>query len=524
MIFLGILLPLAVWWVAAAVTDVVVALPAPPAVIAALARELIAPGFISSVIATSGRALGALAVATVLGVPAGVLAGRRGWFSRLLQPTVVTVRAVPFISIILIAVIWFSSGTVPMVVAVLMAFPIVVDAAWGATAGVDPGLIEMAQVFALPRWGRVRHLWLPGTAPGVLAGLRSAAGIAWKVTVAAEVLSVPAAGIGRRMGDARLYLETERVLAWTVVLILVAGVMDALLRRAERAVARRREGVRPGSFGALAVEKHPATVVRPLAEVELQDITVAWPGTVVFERFSLALEGSEVTAVVGPSGVGKTTLLRLLAGVAESGAGTVEIRWSAAPAAGDSHATAAALGSPSPPRRAMVFQEPRLLPWRSAAENVALAGPSQNTPAGGVGDALSAVGLRDVADHTPMAMSGGMQQRVALARALHRRPELLLVDEPLSGVDPVHRGELAADLVRAISRIGALTVVASHDLDLVTAVADRVIILGGSPAGVQADLRRGPDPWPAATVERIAAAIEAARREYGETTVVHSST
>lgn len=501
---LGALVPLAVWWIAAAITGVSVALPYPHEVLLVTARELTTAGFLRQVGATVLRGVGAIALATVVGVPLGLVAGRSAVVYALSRPFILTVRAIPFISVILVAVIWFSSGTVPVFVAVLMALPIVTDAARTAVSAVDPRLEEMTRVHGIGSVARVVHLWVPGSLYGTLGGVRSAAGIAWKVTVAAEVLSSPAVGIGARMGEARLYLETERVLAWTIVLIVLAGVSDWVIRRLqERSVTYRwkirqdappTEGVPPRQVSSRRSEPGRNS----LESLELDHVSFAWDHTPLLDNFSVSFAREHVTAVVGPSGIGKTTLLTVCAGGVAPSSGTV--RW--------------VPQREAPPRVGMVFQEPRLLPWRTAEENVMIVGAHADHNSGhrsldrwGARQTLARVGLTDIGGAYPHELSGGMQQRVAVARAIHRGPEILLIDEPLSGIDPYHRADLTEELKMVIHQHQALTIVASHDLEFVLAIADRVVVLSGPPVSIAADLTRPTGGWPAATEQQIATLV-----------------
>jgi ABC-type nitrate/sulfonate/bicarbonate transport system ATPase subunit/ABC-type nitrate/sulfonate/bicarbonate transport system permease component len=548
----GYLLPLVLWWIAARATGVGLALPSPEVVILATAREFLAAGFAAEVLATVVRAVAAIVVSAVIGVPLGMAAARSESVNALTRPLVVAVRATPFISVILVAVIWFAAGTVPVFVAVLMAVPIVVDASRTAVSTVDPALEEMTRVFAFGRVRRVIHLWWPGAIQGILGGIRSAAGIVWKVTVAAEVLSSPAAGIGRQMGDARLFLETERVLAWTIVLILVAGVSDRLVQMLQARLVQRRgrrgdgemdvsrprddgsnltdaTGFRGGVADALPERDRSSAAS---AVLELENISFGWEGHRLFHDLSLTFSEGEVTAVLGASGVGKSTLLALCAGAVAPSGGSVAFRRGGA---GEEPVVPGGLagryrpghrdGDAFPPRGTaarvgMVFQEPRLLPWRTAARNVALvmapekADTASRSGTEGVGALLERVGLGDVAGLYPGELSGGMQQRVALARALTHRPEILLVDEPLSGVDPHQRASLAGELRTAIAHHRALTIIASHDIELVLSLADRIIVLAGSPVRVARDIAIAPQEGRTGipvTAEDLAALISETR-------------
>jgi sulfonate transport system ATP-binding protein len=174
----------------------------------------------------------------------------------------------------------------------------------------------------------------------------------------------------------------------------------------------------------------------------------------VLDDLDLAIGRSEFVALVGKSGGGKTTLLRTLAGLDPVQAGTVE-----APAA-----------------RSLVFQEPRLLPWRRVWQNVAVGLPRERGRQLAV-TALSEVGLGTHLDAWPLTLSGGEAQRVALARALVREPALLLFDEPFGALDALTRIQMH-ELVRELHRRHRPAVLlVTHDVDEALTLADRVLVL-----------------------------------------------
>ena len=171
------------------------------------------------------------------------------------------------------------------------------------------------------------------------------------------------------------------------------------------------------------------------------------------------LEKGERAALLGPSGIGKSTLLNLIGGVDRGFEGRIER---------------------GPGRIAMVFQSPRLLPWRSLAENIALI-----PGAGGLDRArglLAEVGLGDAADEHPEKVSLGMQRRAALARALAVAPSLILMDEPLVSLDPASADAMREMLIKTLDLTGATALIATHDRREALAIADRVLELDGPPA------------------------------------------
>ncbi len=199
--------------------------------------------------------------------------------------------------------------------------------------------------------------------------------------------------------------------------------------------------------------------------------------TIVLEELTLTLGRGGFLAVVGPSGAGKSTLLRVIAGLIPPQSGTVEV--TARPAAGQRPA-------------AMVFQEPRLLPWRRVAGNVefgleGLVAARAERHRRAVA-ALKLVGLAGAERKWPHQLSGGQRQRVGLARALAVQPALLLMDEPFSALDTITRQSLQDELLRIWRETGTSILLVTHDLDEAVYLADRVILLDGKPARVAQDL------------------------------------
>lgn len=218
----------------------------------------------------------------------------------------------------------------------------------------------------------------------------------------------------------------------------------------------------------------------------------------------LEIEAGEFVAIVGGSGVGKSTLLRAIAGLVPcDDGGTLQLRTKARPGCR---------------RRAIVFQDSRLLPWRNLAANIAygleglkLGKPERNAR---VGEMLELTRLTEFADRYPHQLSGGQAQRGGIARALAVRPDMLLMDEPFSAVDALTRARLQDELIRIWQHSGAAVLFVTHDIGEAVHLADRVVVLAGQPARLALDLRidlprpRQRDATEAAAyVQRIAAAL-----------------
>jgi iron(III) transport system ATP-binding protein len=208
----------------------------------------------------------------------------------------------------------------------------------------------------------------------------------------------------------------------------------------------------------------------PCSMIRLGNATKRFGDVVAVDRASFCVERGEVVALLGPSGCGKTTLLRLVAGFERPDAGSVEI---------DGRVVASSDGAWVPPeqrRVGMVFQDYALFPHLTVAENVGFGLPRRARP-GRVPELLAIIGLEAHGRRYPHELSGGQQQRVALARALAPSPELVLLDEPWSNVDPFLRESLRAEVVDIIRPLGVTVVLVTHDREEAFSLADRIALM-----------------------------------------------
>ncbi len=213
---------------------------------------------------------------------------------------------------------------------------------------------------------------------------------------------------------------------------------------------------------------------RSAASLQLSQVSLSLGGAPVLQDIHLALTRGEILVLLGPSGSGKTTLLRLMAGLLQPDQGQVRLN-----------------GSPPRPGigNATVFQNYRLLPWKTVAENIAFALPElpPAARAARVSAVLDLVGLSRVHNAWPRALSGGMRQRVALARALAPHPDFLLMDEPFAALDAQTRELMQFELLRLIAGPDAPGVIfVTHSVDEALLLGDRIILLSARPARVEA--------------------------------------
>ena len=222
--------------------------------------------------------------------------------------------------------------------------------------------------------------------------------------------------------------------------------------------------------------RSPQHYGRPVLQVKQVGISFS-QNKAVLEDLNLSVACAEIVTIIGPSGVGKSTLLRTLAGLNDFSSGQVLV--------GDKQ-----MKGPQA-NVAIAFQHPGLLPWLNVGQNVAFGLDFKSQPRLSsqsrqqrVFAALAEVGLSHALQLLPEQISGGMAQRVALARCLAREPELLLLDEPFGALDEVTRQSMQSLLLAARKRHQMAVVLVTHDIDEALLVSDRILLLGGAPASV----------------------------------------
>ncbi|VVE17288.1 ATP-binding cassette domain-containing protein [Pandoraea commovens] len=218
-----------------------------------------------------------------------------------------------------------------------------------------------------------------------------------------------------------------------------------------------------GAVGTNLKVVHPASDAQVSGGLRVDAVGKRYGARSVLSDFSLTIPRGGFAAIVGRSGCGKSTLLRLIAGLETPDAGRITL---------DGHALGDASGKVA---TRIMFQDARLLPWRTVLENVAIGLPKSSHAK--ALDVLREVGLAERADDWPSQLSGGQRQRVALARALVHQPDLLLLDEPLGALDALTRIEMHALIERLWRAHGFTALLVTHDVQEAVALADRVVLI-----------------------------------------------
>jgi NitT/TauT family transport system ATP-binding protein len=238
-----------------------------------------------------------------------------------------------------------------------------------------------------------------------------------------------------------------------------------------------------------------------LTGVELAFVTGGEPHPAL-GGVDLAIDRGEIVALIGPNGCGKSSLLRVVDGLLTPDRGTA--RHGGRPIEGPS------------PEIGLVFQEPRLLPWRTTASNITypleLAGWPVDRRRRRLAELVELVGLERAEAARPRELSGGMRQRAALARSLALEPDVLLLDEPFSALDALTRERMNVELIRLWERTGMTVLLVTHSIAEAILVSDRILVMTPRPGRIAADIHV-PMPRPRSAADADAAAVAALGRE-----------
>lgn len=225
---------LALWQAASWAVNKPLLLPSPTDAFLSLLKLIQTPAFLQAVGATLLRGLLGFAVSILAGTVTGIAGGLNRTVESLLKPLIVTIRSTPVISVILLALIWFSSNAAPVFIGFLVMYPIVYTNVMEGIKSVDPALVEMAKVYRVKPFRILREVYFPAITPFFLGGVSSAVGIGWKAVIASEVLSQPAFAIGTEMQTAQTYLLVPMVIAWTITAILLGYLFEILIESIQK--------------------------------------------------------------------------------------------------------------------------------------------------------------------------------------------------------------------------------------------------------------------------------------------------
>lgn len=443
-----LLIWIAIWQVAAVAVGSKLLLPSPVDTVTALLGMLGDSGFYLDALATIGRCLVAMLLALALGFLLSVESYRHRAVRDILSLPVSLFKSIPIMAVAIYMILLLSPSNVPVLVCWIMCFPIVYTNLLTGLDSMDNSLLEMAKVYSISGRRKLRLIYMPSLYPYFSSAMSLMAGMSWKAIVTAEVLSIPKFSLGYELMNAKYYLNTDKLFAYVLTIIAISVAFERLIKlvltrfkpheyQYSKVWKLGEDTAESGKIGHAEVVMHDA--------VKLTAVNKSYGEKSVLENFDLTLEPGRVTALMGPSGRGKTTVARILSGLETADAGEVR----------------------APERIAYLFQEDRLIPWLNVYDNLAIVlgnatvqgGDTTSVGTNETNDTnetnlsneinvtkvtnandvihrmLRTVELDEEAWKLPGELSGGMSYRVAMARAFIYDADFLIADEPFRGLD-----------------------------------------------------------------------------------------
>ncbi|MCM1387378.1 MAG: ATP-binding cassette domain-containing protein [Bacillus sp. (in: Bacteria)] len=411
-----ILFWLCAWQAAAALINNTILLVGPLQAGRAFLENMVKEDFIWIILASFSRiGLGFLA-AFLSAFLLGALSYRYQLMETFLAPLITTLKSVPVASFVVLLLIWFGSGRLSFFISFFIVFPNVYVNTIAGMKSADAQLLEMARVFGVSRKMRFFYIYRPALMPYLISCLQVSLGMAWKSGVAAEVIGMPSYSLGERIYMSKVYLDTAGLFAWTFLVICLSFLFEKAVLYGMRRFAKwqpRLRSVRGGQ------ERESAGKYME-NDIFIRNIRKFYDGKRVLDNFSLTLKKSGHYCLMAPSGGGKTTLLRLLCGMEKADDGVIE-------------------GVPA--RVGMVFQEDRLCESYDVITNLRMAVKRESVTE----EALKLL-PKDCLTQPVSELSGGMRRRCAILRAMLSDSDIIVMDEPFTGLDEENR-QRAADYI-----------------------------------------------------------------------------
>lgn len=238
---LAVIFALLVWQTAAVAVDQSLLLVSPIDVALRLTTIWQVEGFASSIWFSFYHIAGGFLFALVSGILLAALSGRFRWVETALWPFMITVKTVPVASFVVICLIWLSAQNLSVFISFLIVLPVVYGNVLQGIKSEDGKMLEVAEVFRMPMLRRILYIHMPQLKPFILSACATALGMSWKAGIAAEIIGTPDGSIGKQLYYAKIYLDTDDLLCWTVIIVIVSVAFEKLFMLALRAAYRRLE-------------------------------------------------------------------------------------------------------------------------------------------------------------------------------------------------------------------------------------------------------------------------------------------
>lgn len=421
-------------------------LPSPEATYKALIRIGKRAGFWQTIFNTFSKIAKGFLLALIAGTFLAIISSFVKIIDVLVSPFMRLLKTVPVASFIILALLWVKSDKLSVLISFVMVTPVVYINILQSFDNVDNNLLEMADIFNVGLLRRLRFIYVPALVSGFMSACKIGLGFCFKAGIAAEIIGLPFQSIGSELYKSKLYLMTDELFAWTVVIVLMSvffeGVCIYLLNKLSCIIEKTnisRKAENENKADKSHKKKGEYEKLENNNILMIKEITKSYGKQKVLENISFNLNESERICIYGKSGIGKTTLLRIIAGLEKADSGKITF-----------------MGKVS-----MVFQEDRLLENTDVYTNLYCVLGSRFDKAE-ADMHLKEVGLEGAGNKIVSELSGGMKRRVAIVRCMMKSSEIILLDEPFKGLDTILKDNIIRYVVKYLN--GRAVIMVTHDI------------------------------------------------------------
>lgn len=411
--------------------------------------------FYSAIAYSMGRILIGLLIGAAVGIACALLAGRWHFMEVFFWPYFSAMKATPVASVVILCLVWLSSRRLSVFIVFLVVTPVIYTNILAGIKNLDLKMKDMARVFGINGLRRLLYVYLPELKTYIIAAFTLATGMAFKAGIAAEVIGTPGGSVGKMLYNAKVYLETPELFAWTLVIIVLSVVVEQVILKLvkwmfawlQRHVVGGRvckENRCNGHHNEIKGDGVDASG----AAIDLSNVCFSYNKGVdedLINDLSLHIPAGDRVCIMAPSGTGKTTLLNLITGGLKPDSGSVSFEVDTSDGVNIS----------------MVFQEDRLCSEYTAAYNIALGLKRGCRKTDLIQSHLEQLGMGENIFTDVKELSGGMKRRVAIVRAVMSPSRVLILDEPFASLDEELKDRTAEYITANLN--GRTLVVVSHD-------------------------------------------------------------
>lgn len=411
--------------------------------------------FYSAIAYSMGRILIGLLIGAAVGIACALLAGRWHFMEVLFWPYFSAMKATPVASIVILCLVWLSGRRLSVFIVFLVVTPVIYTNILAGIKNLDPKMKDMARVFGINGLRRLLYVYLPELKTYIIAAFALATGMAFKAGIAAEVIGTPGGSVGKMLYNAKVYLETPELFAWTLVIIVLSVVVEQVILKLVKWMFA---GLQRHVVGGKICKENSCNGHRNEikgdgvdaigAAIDLSNVCFSYNKGVdeeLINDLNLHIPAGDRVCIMAPSGTGKTTLLNLITGGLKPDSGIVSFEVDTGDGVNIS----------------MVFQEDRLCSEYTAAYNIELGLKRGCRKTDLIQSHLEQLGMGESIFADVKELSGGMKRRVAIVRAVMSPSRVLILDEPFASLDEELKDRTAEYIIENLN--GRTLVVVSHD-------------------------------------------------------------